>query len=203
MVQQELYHRAIAGARRSVERGSFRRVGSFRPACVGAALEQERRDRVVPGLHGRRQRPLAAGPLLANPAGILCEKRRHTTEVAEGRRNGKVRGGAAREQQPRRLDVAAAVPEERQIDGLEIRSRIAGIVTGACAVPRVNVGATVDEHADSIVRRCQHRAMEPRPALAIAELKEERVGVENPAQRRRIIRVRGQMDRMLRTGRGG
>ena len=45
--------------------------------------------------------------------------------------------------------------------------------------------------------------MERRPALAIAKGDEVRLGIEHLAQRRRVVRVRRQMDRMIRRHRAG
>ena len=47
VVEEELHHRAVAGARRRMERGSARRIGPLRPARIRAALQQEPSDRVV------------------------------------------------------------------------------------------------------------------------------------------------------------
>ena len=102
---------------------------------------------MVSKLHGGRESVLARRPRLGDSRRICVQQAPHVLEIAERGRDHQIVGGSSQDQQAGRFDVTVNVPEravpERQVDRLEIDSRITAVGTRAVAVEGMNVRAPI------------------------------------------------------------
>ena len=122
--EQQLHQRAVAGARRGMQRSALRR-GWLVPARVDSRVQQQARDIVMARFNGRGQRTSSTRSCFSNARGFGVEDPPDFLGVAKRGGNSQIAGRTARENNRCDARIAASPPSapDCEVDRLEDRTK--------------------------------------------------------------------------------
>src|SRR5437773_7628473 len=162
-------------------------------------LEQQPGNRAMAEFDRRGQGAPAIRPRIADALAILIEQRCDSIEVTQRGSNRQIEDRPARQQEPRRFEVAlprgpTVRPPYREVDRLKVHSPPSSARSPRDAVDGVDISATIEQQRNGAARRTVHRPMQRRASRAIAAVYESRLGIEKLPDTPDIVRLRSLMN---------